>query len=472
MNYNSNWYQESLRGDSRQGSRGLSGSGIGTPLGAPPRALAIRPPSLTSSSTGTSSKVELAQRHWYAIATVLLVAGAAGVAVPLALRVSAGASLDERLELAAALLASSPLIDGHNDLPWNIRKFLHNKLKDFRFSEDLRNIPPWSTSPWSHTDLPRLKQGLISAQFWAAYVPCAAQHKDAVQLVLEQIDVVRRLTDRYNPDLVLCTTPKDIKLAHAAGRVCSLVGVEGGHALGGSLGVLRALYALGVRYLTLTSTCDTPWAQCALADAMGTGAADHDGLAPFGRLIIKEMNRLGMIVDLSHVSQSTMRAALNATEAPILFSHSSAHALCNSSRNVPDSILKRVAENRGLVMVNFYSQFLTCKSTATVADAIAHINHIRDVAGIDSVGLGAGYDGINFTPKGLEDVSTYPLLFAELLAAGWSTEELKKLAGLNFLRVFEEVERVRDEQAQIPPYEEVMQPRPAAAYNCTSQDLF
>ncbi|KAI5641489.1 membrane dipeptidase (Peptidase family m19) domain-containing protein [Phthorimaea operculella] len=369
------------------------------------------------------------------------------------------------------LLHDTPLVDGHNDLPWNIRKFLHNRIKDFRFDEDLRTISPWATSSWSHTDLPRLKQGRVAAQFWAAYVPCDAQHRDAVQLTFEQIDLIQRLTDKYQPQLTLCTSADDIIAAHANHRVCSLVGVEGGHAIGGSLGVLRTLYQVGVRYLTLTSTCDTPWAECASADR-AEPATPPRGLTPFGKVVIKEMNRLGMLVDLSHVSERTMRDALSVSRAPVIFSHSSARALCNVTRNVPDTVLRLLAANKGLIMVNFYTSFLTCKETATVQDAIAHINHIRDVAGVDSVGLGAGYDGINFTPQGLEDVSSYPLLFAELMEEGWSIEELKKLAGLNLLRVLGAAENISKElaAAHVVPYEEVP-PRSLDVHNCSSQDL-
>ncbi|GJQ67007.1 hypothetical protein Trydic_g7992 [Trypoxylus dichotomus] len=314
---------------------------------------------------------------------------------------------------------------------------------------------------------------LKDKEFWAAYVPCDSQHKDAVQLTLEQIDVIRRLTEMYQPTLTLCTSSQDIRAAYEKNQLCSLIGVEGGHSLAGSLAVLRTLYHVGVRYLTLTSTCNTPWADCSHADMPGK-KPEHGGLTNFGKSVVKEMNRLGMIVDLSHVSVRTMRDALDVSKAPVIFSHSSAHALCNSTRNVPDATLRKLALNKGVVMVNFYSHFLTCKDVATVADAVAHINHIREVAGVDNVGLGAGYDGINYVPQGLEDVSSYPTLFAELIGTGkWTIEDLKKLAGLNFLRVFQDVERVRDEfkKAKVPPYEDVLLPRPKAN-NCTSQDQF
>ncbi|KAF7281390.1 hypothetical protein GWI33_004868 [Rhynchophorus ferrugineus] len=414
--------------------------------------------------------LDLTSKHWWIIATVLLLAAAVGVGVPIALKVSSGASFEERLEFASRLLEETPLIDGHNDLPWNIRKFLHNKLKNFKFDSDLREVAPWSNSAWSHTDLERLEKGHVTAQFWAAYVPCDSQYKDAVQLTLEQIDVIRRFTDLYHPRLVLCTSSEDIKNAHTNHHMCSLIGVEGGHSLAGSLAVLRNLYHVGVRYLTLTSTCNTPWADCSHVDMPGK-KPEHGGLTNFGKAVIKEMNRLGMIVDLSHVSVGTMRDALEVSKAPVIFSHSSAHALCNTTRNVPDETLRKLALNGGVVMVNFYSLFLTCKETSSVTDAVAHINHIRDIAGVDSVGLGAGYDGINFVPQGLEDVSSYPTLFAELIATGkWSVGDLKKLAGLNFLRVLQNVEKIRDEfkKANVPPYEDVM-PKQKGTNNCTSQ---
>ncbi|XP_050675738.1 uncharacterized protein LOC126972759 [Leptidea sinapis] len=424
----------------------------------------------SSTATGSSSRLSGWQRRWCCVAVLVLVAGTACVAGPLALRAPPGAPLHERLRLAERLLHDSPLIDGHNDLPWNIRKFLHNKIKDFRFDEDLRTISPWATSSWSHTDLPRLKQGRVSAQFWAAYVPCDAQHKDAVPLTFEQIDLIQRLTDKYHPELTFCTSAHDIVTAHVNHRLCSLVGVEGGHAIGGSLAVLRTLYQVGVRYLTLTSSCDTPWAECASTDRPEPSL--RGGLSPFGKVVIKEMNRLGMLVDLSHVSERTMMDTLSVSRAPVLFSHSSARSLCNVTRNVPDNVLRLLAANKGLIMVNFYTSFLTCGTTATIQDAIAHINHIRDVAGVDYVGLGAGYDGINYTPQGLEDVSSYPLLFAELMETGWTMEELKKLAGLNFIRVLSAAEGVAKEMASahITPYEEIA-PRTLESLNCSSQDI-
>ncbi|XP_063235967.1 dipeptidase 1-like [Bacillus rossius redtenbacheri] len=353
--------------------------------------------------------------------------------------------LDKRLDAVKKILHEVPLVDGHNDLPWNIRKFLKNQLVNFRFAEDLRGKAPWSRSPWSHTDLLRLREGMVGAQFWSAYIPCSTQHLDAVQLALEQIDVIRRLVEKYPAHMTLVTTARGIRSAHEQGLLASLIGVEGGHAIGTSLGVLRMLYQLGARYLTLTHTCNTPWADCSIMDE--PGHIPHlGGLSRFGQLVVREMNRLGMIVDLSHVSVPVMLDSLRTSRAPVIFSHSSAHALCNSSRNVPDHVLRLLASNRGLMMVAFYPYFVSCSESATLLDVVAHINHIRDVAGVDHVGIGAGYDGINITPLGLEDVSRYPFLLAELLGSGrWTEADLHKLIGHNLIRVFHEVEQVRDQ---------------------------
>ncbi|EDW66930.1 dipeptidase 1 [Drosophila virilis] len=358
---------------------------------------------------------------------------------------SGDADFDYRMQRVRNVLKEVPLIDGHNDLPWNIRKFLKNQLKDFHFGSDLRELAPWSSSAWSHTDLRRLKEGMVSAQFWSAYAPCSSQHLDAVQLTLEQIDLIRRLVLLYPHHMALVTSAAGIEQTHRTGKIASLIGVEGGHAIGTSLSVLRMFYQLGARYLTLTHTCNTPWADCCKVDE--PGKYPHiGGLSQFGKLVVKEMNRLGMIVDLSHVSVPTMLDALATSRAPLIFSHSSAHAICNSSRNVPDHVLQRIAINGGLVMVAFYPHFVSCSGQATLYDVVAHINHIREVAGIDHVGIGAGYDGVNLVPKGLEDVSKYPHLFATLLESDkWSEGDIAKLAGRNLIRVFKEVEAVRDQ---------------------------
>ncbi|RLU26869.1 hypothetical protein DMN91_000667, partial [Ooceraea biroi] len=350
----------------------------------------------------------------------------------------------ERLETVRQVLSEVPLIDGHNDLPWNIRNFVHNQLADFDFDKDLRQVAPWSKSAWSQTDLVRLRQGMVGGQFWAAYVPCESQYLNAVQLTLEQVDLIKRLIEKYSQHMQFAASSREILEAHGRGRIASLIGVEGGHSLGSSLAVLRTLYQLGVRYLTLTHTCNTPWAQ--------SSSVEDDGEK-----------------DLSHTSRSTMRDALRVSKAPLIFSHSSAFAICNSSRNVPDDILKQLADNGGLVMVTFYNYFVKCGPQASVSDVAEHIYYIRNLIGVDHIGVGGDFDGINKTPRGLEDVSKYPELFAELLRSGkWNVLDLKKVAGLNLLRVLKQVERVRDDMrtAGITPYEQYLTDSPDTAGKC------
>ncbi|ROT85116.1 Dipeptidase 1 [Penaeus vannamei] len=327
---------------------------------------------------------------------------------------------------------------------------LRNKLQSFNLSRDLTQEKQWGNSPYSHTDLPRLRKGLVSAQFWSVYVPCEAQYMNTVQLLLEQIDAIKRLLAASPKETTLVMASTDIMKEFGCGRVSSLLGVEGGHGLGNSMGVLRALYDLGVRYVTLTHKCHTPWAECSEDDS-GEGPNAH-GLTIYGKKMIVEMNRLGMMVDLSHSSANTARDVLATSLAPVIFSHSAARALCDIDRNVPDDILSALADNGGLVMVSFYSDFLTCGKPAAISDVIAHINHVRTMAGVDHVGLGAGYDGVNKTPQGLEDVSRYPELFAELLQdPSWSLKDLKKLAGLNLLRVFGRSRSLLPEDLMPPP---------------------
>ncbi|XP_054288246.1 dipeptidase 1-like isoform X3 [Macrosteles quadrilineatus] len=409
--------------------------------------------SSSDSSDDVKAILEVRLRPWVVTCLVcLLVAGLClGLGWPLSLSGSPPPpppkdTLEQRLDIVRRILSEVPLIDGHNDLPWNIRSFVHNQLALFNFSVDLTEVDPWSRSNWSHTDLPRLRAGLVGAQFWSAYVPCGSQYMDAVHITMEQIDVIRRLVELYSRDLQFVSSASGILEAHRAGKIASLVGVEGGHSLASSLAVLRMYYSLGARYLTLTHTCHTPWAGCCVGQD-----EENDGLSHFGSLVVRELNRLGMLVDLSHTSVRTMEDALNVTQAPVIFSHSSAFHLCNSTRNVPDHVLKLVALNGGIVMVNFYSMFITCNQSATLQDVIAHINYIRKVAGEDHVGIGAGYDGINLPPRGLEDVSRYPYLFATLLEdPNWDEARLKKLAGLNFLRVFAKAEEVRDSWSTDP----------------------
>ncbi|XP_063584678.1 dipeptidase 1-like [Penaeus indicus] len=390
---------------------------------------------------GSRRKVggELSTKHWWLVGLVFLVAATAGVGVgvPLALRGDPSQSFEKRLETARKILSEFPLIDGHNDLPWNIRSFIHNQLEKLKLNESLKTVEPWSVSNWSHTDLPRLREGLVGGQFWVAYTPCDSQYLNSVQLTLEQIDLIKRVLKKYNQYLELVTKSEDITAVFKKGKIASLIAIEGGHGISNSLGTLRMMYELGVRYLTLTHTCDTPWVR--------GGSTSHPGLSDFGKKVVQEMNRLGMMVDLSHVSTQTMRDTLAATQAPIIFSHSSARALCDNPRNVPDDVLRQVKHNRGIVMVSFYADHVSCADRANVSHVAKHINHIREIAGIDHVGIGADFDGINKTPVGLEDVSKYPALLAELLRdPRWTVADLRKLVGENIIRVFSEVERGLD----------------------------
>lgn len=291
----------------------------------------------------------------------------------------------------------------------------------------------------------------MGGQFWSAYVGCKSQFKDAVQLFIEQIDLIKQIVDRYPDDLMWADSADGIEEAMAAGKIASLIGVESGHAIGSSLPMLRSLYALGARYMTLTHGCNTPWADAAQTED-GYFPTRVDGLSEFGALIVKEMNRLGMLVDLSHVSADAMRQAIEASEAPVMFSHSGARAVANRSRNVPDDVLEMVKEGGGVVMVNFYTYFLIDEydRNATVQDVVDHINHIRRVAGVDHVGIGGDYNGVDLTPVDLPDVSHYPEVFAALIedeTFEWTDEDLGKVANGNIIRVLREVEAVRDELA-------------------------
>uniref|UniRef100_A0A0P5RAR7 Dipeptidase n=1 Tax=Daphnia magna TaxID=35525 RepID=A0A0P5RAR7_9CRUS len=345
------------------------------------------------------------------------------------------------LPKANAILDRVPLIDGHNDLPWTLRNYANNQVGILNIT-DLTNVEPWASSSSSHTDVIRLRQGKVGAQFWAAYVGCTTQYKDAVTKTWEQIDVVHRLVDA-NPDTFeFVTSAQGIEDAFRRGKIGSLIGVEGGHSIDSSLSVLRMMYDMGVRYMTLTHACPTPWADNSQLDNAG-GVPVSNGLSAFGKIVVKEMNRLGMLLDLSHISRKTMKDALETSVAPVIFSHSSAYSVCNNTRNVPDDVLRLVAQKKGVVMVNFYSDFVTCGiSKATIEDVANHMDHIRNVAGADYIGIGADYNGVTRVPEGLEDVSKYPDLFALLLSRGWTENELEKVAGLNLLRVFREAEAV------------------------------
>jgi membrane dipeptidase len=368
---------------------------------------------------------------------------------------------DPALAHARRLLASTPLIDGHNDLVWEIRTS-HTAPRDVA-AYDLRGTTP------GHTDFARLKAGQVGAQFWSIYVPGEVKDSGFARIQLEEFDLARRVIGRYPDRLALALTADDIEREFKHGRIASLLGMEGGHVLENSLGTLRAYYDLGARYLTLTHNVTLDWADAA-ADS-----ARHGGLTEFGREVVREMNRLGMLVDLSHVSPGTMSDALDVTAAPVIFSHSSARALTDHVRNVPDSILRRLDANGGVVMVTFVGAFVSQevadwearynreaaaaqatgadttahmreweaphpRPAATLAQVADHLDHVRQVAGPDHVGIGSDFDGFDHPPVGLEDVSRFPYLFAELIRRGWSDDDLRKLAGRNLLRVLRQAE--------------------------------
>jgi membrane dipeptidase len=376
---------------------------------------------------------------------------------------------DAALARAHEVLSTHPVVDGHNDLPYALRLLSRY---------DFDRTDPAGPLEGTMTDLPRLRAGRVGGQFWSVYVPTSFAGADAVTATLEQVDAVKRMVARSPGDLALCRTAAGAERAIADGRIASLLGMEGGHSIDGSLGVLRQLAELGVRYLTLTHNDNVPWADSA-TDEPAVG-----GLSDFGRGVVAELNRLGVLVDLSHVAPTTMHDALDATASPVVFSHSSCRALCDHPRNVPDDVLRRLPANGGVVMVTFVPYFVAPASAAwnaqvdeqllargipvgswearmalateyaqhvprprvTVAQVADHVEHARDVAGIEHVGLGGDYDGVDVLPEGLEDVSCYPNLFAELVERGWSDEELAALACRNVLRVLRAAEDVSDAQ--------------------------
>jgi membrane dipeptidase len=358
------------------------------------------------------------------------------------LAVSGGAvhAQDTHLERAQRVLSETPLIDGHNDLPWAIRNS-ESAPHDVRAPDhDLRTHTPF------HTDIDRLRAGMVGAQFWSVYIPYEAVEEGAAKVQLEQIDIALQVIDRYPDVFELALDASDVERSFGGGKIASLLGMEGGHAIENSLGSLRAFHAMGVRYMTLTHNGTLDWADSCCDDAR------NGGLTEFGREVVREMNRMGMLVDLSHTSTETMNDALDVAEAPVIWSHASARGVHDHARNVPDQVLRRLPDNGGVVMVTFVPGFVTESEQATLADVADHIDHVANVAGVDHVGIGSDFDGIDSTPVGLEDVSTYPALFAELSRRGWSEEDLAKLAGENVLRVMRESEAVaRRLQRERPP---------------------
>lgn len=384
---------------------------------------------------------------------------------------------------ARALLADFPVVDGHNDLPWALREKAGYDIDRLDIATDQTgNL---------HTDIARLRAGGVGAQFWSVYVRTDLTGDAAVSATLEQIDCVEQLLARYPKDLRRALTAADMEEARAQGRIASLMGAEGGHSINNSLATLRALHALGVRYMTLTHNDNIAWADSA-TDEPGIG-----GLSAFGHEVVREMNRSGMLVDLSHVAAATMRAALGTSVAPVIFSHSSSRAVCDHPRNIPDDVLERLPANGGVAMVTFVPKFVlqaavdwtaaadenmrahgfhhldttpdamkvhaafeeaVPRPVATAATVADHLDHMREVAGVDHIGIGGDYDGTAFTPDGLDDVSGYPNLIAELLTRGWSKPDLAKLTWQNAVRVLGAAEDVaRDVQSRRGPSNATLQ---------------
>ena len=398
----------------------------------------------------------------------------------LSLVATAASAADRTDARVDAVLTKTPVIDGHNDLPWNLRERFGSDLSKIDLASDTAKLAPPPGEPALMTDIPRLRAGHVGAQFWSVWIPVTTTGPAAVQTTIEQIDIVKAMAARWPRDFAMAYSAADIRKAEREGKVASLIGVEGGHQINDSLAVLREYHDLGARYMTLTHATNTRWADSA------TDAPAHHGLTPFGKALVREMHRLGMLVDLSHVSEATMRTALEVTRAPVIYSHSSARAIVDHPRDVPDDVLRLVASNGGVVMVNFAPGYVSEARRRWDADFAAekarlnsppfgglyigdpdrakaelerwktahpapvvgirdvadHVEHIRDVAGIDHVGIGSDFDGIPEAPSGLDGVDKYPALFAELARRGWSDADLSKVAGGNLLRAMEGAEAV------------------------------
>jgi membrane dipeptidase len=400
--------------------------------------------------------------------TLLLVSAIALLSVP-----ALGQRPASPEAVAQSALKAAPVWDGHNDVPEQLRDRRRNVLGDFDFADTTNTADPAKGVIVMQTDLKRLRQGRVGAQFWSVYVSATLSEPQAVQATLEQIDVMKRLIARYPGDLVYCETAACTEKAMKAGKIASLLGMEGGHSIGGSLGVLRQMHALGARYMTLTHFRNTAWADSA------TDTPAHDGLTAFGASVVREMQRLGMLVDLSHVSEASMNDALDVAGAPVIFSHSGAQGVNGHPRNVSDAVLRRLPANGGIVMINTYPPYVAEKirswnalraaeearlkaihignpaaakaaqeawdkanprPRASVADLADHVDHVVKVAGIDHVGIGGDYDGMDTVVEGMEDVSGYPRLFAELARRGWSQAALEKLSSRNMMRVLKAAE--------------------------------
>ncbi len=389
-------------------------------------------------------------------------------------------------QLARSVLAKTPVIDGHNDTPEQLRSLFGNDFSKF----DLRALPP-ETLAKTHTDIPKLRAGRVGGQFWSVWIDPALPRDAAVVATLEQIDTVERMVARYPDTFQMARTADQLEAAMKKGRIASLIGMEGGHSIGNSLAVLRQMYRAGARYMTLTHFLTNDWADSA------TDGPRHNGLTPFGVAVVKEMNRLGMIIDISHVSEETMNEVLNESAAPVLFTHSNAQALLDHPRNVSDAVLRRLPANGGVVMITFVPDYTSPaildwenarvaeiarlkakfigspkrekadmekwlaanpRPRATLSQVADHIDHVRKIAGIDHVGIGGDFGGIESVVEGLEDVSTYPALFTELARRGYGRADLAKIAQGNVLRVMRATERVAAARQAEPPSDAVIGP--------------
>lgn len=426
-------------------------------------------------------------------ATALRVSLALATALMLAAPAAAQKQISEEQAVATAqaALEAAPVFDGHNDTPGQLRSRLNNQINDFDFTDTLPTADPAAGEGAMHTDLNRLKAGKVGAQFWSVYVPHNADEAAAVQQTIEQIDVTKRLIARYPQAMRYVETADQVETAMRDGRIASLLGMEGGYSIGSNLGVLRQFFAMGARYMTLTHNSNTPWADAA------TDNPKHNGLTDFGKDVVREMNRLGMLVDLSHVSEKVMMDALDVARAPVIFSHSGARGVTPHPRNVPDSVLARLPENGGIVMVVALPRFINedlrqwdarrnaeiarlrvvhlgnpeAAATAmdawlagnpepksTISDVADHFDHIRKVAGVEHIGIGGDYDGMPTGPVGMEDVSGYPALFLELARRGYSQAELEMIASRNALRVLRAAEAYAASVADELPIETVINP--------------
>ncbi len=382
-------------------------------------------------------------------------------------------------ETARAALAAMPIIDGHNDTPEQIREIFKNDFSKF----DLNTLPPEVIAK-THTSIPKLREGKVGGQFWSVWIDPALPKHEAVTQTLEQIDTVERMVARYPETFTFARTAAEIEAAIKRGRIASLIGMEGGHSIGNSLGILRQMYRAGARYMTITHFLTTDWADSA------TDTPRHDGLTPFGVAVIKEMNRLGMMIDISHVAQTTMDDVFNETSAPVILSHSNAQARLDHPRNISDAMLIRLNQNGGVIMITFVPDYTSPairewensraaeaarvktqhignpkaeataldawikanpRPRATLAQVADHIDHVRNIAGIDHIGIGGDFGGISSVVEGLEDVSTYPALFTELARRGYAQEDLEKIAGRNILRVMKAVEAEAAGMKAVPP---------------------